>query len=119
MTRAVYEGVALSIKDCLKNQDPERIFLAGGGARSLFWAKIISNCTKLPVFISTETELCARGSALMAGIAGGIYANIDHAINHINKPRRIDPEPDQVAIYDELFNKYVQIQKKMMSVWNS
>ena len=119
MTRAVYEGVALSIKDCLKNQDPERIFLAGGGARSLFWAKIISNCTNLPVFISTETELCARGSALMAGIAGEIYVDIDHAINHINKPRRIDPEPDQVAIYDELFNKYVQIQKKMMSVWNS
>ncbi len=55
----------------------------------------------------------------MAGIAGEIYVDIDHAINHINKPRRIDPEPDQVSIYDELFNKYVQIQKKMMSVWNS
>ena len=55
----------------------------------------------------------------MAGIAGEIYADIDHAINYINKPRRINPEPDQVAIYDELFNRYVQIQKKMMSVWDS
>ena len=80
MTRAVYEGVALSIKDCLKDSKPERLFLAGGGARSPFWAKIIANCTGLPILISDEVELCARGSALMAGTAAGLYKNLEHAL---------------------------------------
>jgi sugar (pentulose or hexulose) kinase len=119
MTRAVYEGVALSIKDCLKDHKPKRLFLAGGGARSPFWSKIIADCTGLPIFISDEVELCARGSALMAGTAASLYKDLEHAITHISKPERIDPDPDQVIIYDELFKKYTQTRKAMMPLWNS
>ena len=119
MTRAVYEGVALSIKDCLKDHKPERLFLAGGGARSPFWAEIIANCIGLPILISNEEELCARGSALMAGTAAGIYRDLEHAISQISKPDLIDPDPDQMIIYDELYLKYAQIIKAMMPLWNS
>ena len=119
MTRAVYEGVAFSIKDCLRHQKPERLFLAGGGARSSFWAHLIANCTGLPIFLSTETELCARGSALMAGTAAGIYKNLEHAVDHLSEPQRIDPDPDQVSIYEDLFKQYRQIQKAMMPIWTS
>ena len=119
MTRAVYEGVALSIKGCLKDHKPERLFLAGGGSRSPFWAEIIANCTGLPILISDQVELCARGSALMAGTAAGLYDDLEHAITHIKKPDQIDPDPEQVIIYDQLFKKYNQIRKAMMPVWNS
>ncbi len=119
MTRAVYEGVALSIKDCLTGHKPTRIFLAGGGARSSFWAEIIANCTGLPILISDEVELCARGSALMAGIAAGLYTDFDHALEHIKKPERIDPDPDQMIVYDELFKKYTRTREAMMPIWNS
>ncbi len=119
MTRAVYEGVAFSIKDCLKGQNPKRLFLAGGGARSPFWRNLIANCTGLPIFISKEVEMCARGSALMAGTAVGIFPDIETAINSMVAPTRIDPVADQVAIYNEIFKKYDHIKNQMIPVWNS
>ena len=119
MTRAVYEGVAFSIKDCLQGHGPERLFLAGGGARGPFWVQIIANCTGLPILISSEEELCARGSALMAGAAAGQYKDLEHAISHLNKPERIEPDPAQIIIYDELFEKYSQLKRTMMPIWNS
>lgn len=118
MTRAVYEGIALSVRDCLEGQKPKRLFLAGGGSRSIFWAQIIANCTNLPIFISDETELCARGSALMAAVAAGTYSNLEQALKNVSKPRLIEPDARQVIIYNDIYKKYKKITEAMLPIWN-
>ncbi len=124
MTRAVYEGVGFSVRDCLtacysgQQQAPKRLFLAGGGARSQFWAQTIANCTGLPVFLSDQEEACARGSALMAGVAAGLFTDLEQALAQGSEPKRLDPDPDLVIFYDGLYLKYKKIRDAMIPIWN-
>jgi sugar (pentulose or hexulose) kinase len=82
MLRAVYEGVALSILDCLK-QIPlaiSEIMLCGGGAKSDLWCQIISDATGKVVNRHSGDEKGALGAAMVAGVGVGIYNTLEQAI---------------------------------------
>ena len=77
--RAVYEGIAFSIRDLL---DAARalglsfgsIRLMGGGAKSACWRQIIADVTGLTVE-RTEIGDASFGAALVAGIGVGLFAS--------------------------------------------
>ena len=79
LLRAVYEGVALSIRDCLAAMGPaepaESVVLSGGGARSAFWSQMIADCLGAEVRVPEGREFGAKGAALLAGVALGWYAS--------------------------------------------
>jgi len=82
--RAVFEGVAFSLKDLLEllakqaNTDLP-IVLAGGGGRSAFWAQMIADCLCKPIIVPEAIEFGARGAAMLAATAAGKFASIAQA----------------------------------------
>jgi xylulokinase len=77
LTRAVMEGVSLALFDAwsvlndLVATTPERIVLAGGGARSHFWRQMLADIFGLPIRPVQATEQSAYGAALLAASALG------------------------------------------------
>ncbi|MCO5071044.1 MAG: carbohydrate kinase [Rhizobiaceae bacterium] len=81
MMRAVYEGVILAVRDLLQHlPDVEgEILLTGGGANSLIWTQMLADATGKPVAIPAGSEFGARGAALLAATAVGVFSSIREA----------------------------------------
>jgi xylulokinase len=113
--RALYEGIAFSIRDILAaaqalGQNYEKIRLMGGGARSKIWRKIIADVTGLTVE-RTESADASFAAALLAGVGVGVFATPEEAVSRC--VRLLDtcpPNADQHAFYSKLFSIYKDAQ---------
>lgn len=121
LVHAVYEGITLSIKDCLQGADRNsKIFIAGGGAKSSIWAQMISDVTGMEVVVSAGNEFGAKGVAMMVGLAVGEYESYTDAARRTCKSERIyRPRPDQNAIYEDIYTLYKGIRIACESLWTA
>lgn len=119
MIRAVYEGISLSIRDCLSSVDRSgTIYLAGGGAKSAVWAQMIADVLGMRVVVSKGKEFGAKGIALIAGVATGLYADYDEAVQKACHFERVFfPDAINVKKYELLYNLYKEIRLDYMQLW--
>jgi xylulokinase len=108
LSRAVMEGAAFSLLDAFSvlqelGGSPERIVLAGGGARSGTWTEIVASVFDLPVDPLEESEGSAMGAAIVAGASLGWFDLAEGAARSARIGPRIVPNPAAVEIYRELF----------------
>lgn len=119
--RAVYEGIAFSIRDLLGAAQElglcfSGIRLMGGGAKSACWRQIIADVTGL-VIERTEEGDASFGSALVAGIGVGLFATPEDAEAHcIRLQDTTKPNPEATAFYDRLFGLYKEAQAALAGV---
>ena len=120
LIRAVYEGISLSIRDCLQHVDKSgTIYLAGGGAKSPVWAQMIADVTGMKVMIPAGEELGAKGVALMAGVSQGLYRDYDDAAGKACTFRHIYlPDPPNVEKYDLLYELYRKVRIHNQEIWD-
>ena len=76
LVRAVMEGVAFSLYEAYlvlleASIQPERIIIAGGGARSRLWQQMVADVFGLPVMRLRVNEQSALGVAILAGAGCG------------------------------------------------
>ncbi len=113
--RALYEGIAYSIRDILTaaralGQTYGAIRLMGGGARSATWRQIIADVTGLTVEVMENGD-ASFGAALLAGIGTGAFATPTEAINKCVRPSsRHEPDPANHETYRNLFEIYKSAQ---------
>jgi xylulokinase len=112
--RAVLEGVAFDLKDSLEvilkmDIRPHTVILSGGGAKSHLWSQILADVFDLPLHLSASEEQACFGTALLAGIGVGEYADYWKAAELVPKPSRmIEPESDTASRYGEIYNSREQ-----------
>lgn len=121
LIRAVYEGVSMSIKDCLQGvKVGSRIYLAGGGAKSPVWAQMISDVTGMEVAVSAGHEFGAKGAAIMLGIATGEYADYTDAVQNMCEIEKIyQPYVENTKIYEKLYALYQSIRIALDDIWTA
>ncbi|WP_339775400.1 FGGY-family carbohydrate kinase [Caldilinea sp.] len=122
LLRAVYEGVALSIRDgfAVMPQEAREIRLAGGGAKSAFWSQIIADCTGKSVLVPSGTEFGAKGAALLAGVGLGWWPSIQDAVQGtVTIVRRFEPNPEASAVYDRMYAVYQMLQRDLRPAWRA
>ncbi len=121
MLRAVYEGVALSMKDCYKCF-PEKasvVRLAGGGTNSEQWVQMFADNINIPIETTCGTEIGARGVALMAAVSSGYFDSIQEGIKAMVKiKRKFEPDEKYAAIYEKNYSLYKKIYSSMWDVWD-
>ncbi|GAK58708.1 putative erythritol kinase protein [Candidatus Vecturithrix granuli] len=119
LLRAVYEGVALAIRDCYDAIGmPEEIHLVGGGAQSEFWCQIIADCTGSRIVIPNGSEFGAKGAALLAAVGLHWFDNIAEAARAtISIGRTYQPYPDVKAVYDAVYATYCQLRTDLRRSW--
>ena len=118
LIRAVYEGLSFSIRDCLPEHPEGTMFLAGGGAKSPVWAQMIADVTGMKVMTAEGSETGAKGAAIMAGKAAGIYADYPEAVRKTCRFSAVyEPRQTRTAQYDILFDLYRRIRQSHTQVW--
>ncbi len=121
MIRAVYEGVAFSTLDCFKHMpiEPYVVFLSGGGSSSSFWSQIVCDALGKPVVILEGSEYGAKGSALNASVAAGLFADYQEAVSAAIKEKRShEPDLGNTRRYDEFYELYKMIYLSQMQAWD-
>lgn len=122
-TRAVLEGVAFSLKDCLSVLDEsdvvmKRTRILGGGAKSSLWSQIISDVTGLTLE-KVEVDDSSFGSAMLAGVACGGFESLEDATYRCIKVKNIFyPNPDNHKLYEKQFKKYKMIHDVLAEVYH-
>ncbi len=123
-TRAVLEGVAMSMLDCkealdaLKIPHREEAVIIGGGGKSPLWRQMVSDALGIKL---TEMQYVdsSFGSAMLAGIACGIFASAKSALeicNHVVSETL--PNPENTKEYRKVFQKYKAIQQALEPIYN-
>ena len=110
--RAVLEGVAFDLRDCLEvmrgmGVRPRTAVISGGGARSPLWTQILAEVFNLPLAVSGVDEQACFGAALLAGIGAGVYRDYEAAAKVAPRPdRTVEPDRGNVDRYEELYREW-------------
>ncbi len=123
-TRAVLEGVAMSMLDCKTTLDKMEIAhndaaaIIGGGGKSPLWRQMVSDALGLKLVEMRYTD-SSFGSAMLAGIAAGIFKDCEDALNRCNSVvSETLPNPENTKAYAKLFETYKQVQKALEPIYN-
>jgi len=122
--RAVMEGVCMSMKDCMLTLDDIGIkhnvkaVAIGGGAKSEIWRQMLADSLGITL-ITKEHSDSSFGSAMLAGIALGVWETPEDALNVCNKTiLETVPIKENTKKYQKLFEKYKKIQKALEPIYN-
>ncbi len=122
LTRAVMEGITHSLKDCLDlmaelGVTAGEIRVTGGGAHSRFWRQMQADMFGHPVHRTENEEGPAFGAALLAGVAGKVFADVIEASSVIRLGPEVEvPDPDRHHLYERYHTAYVDAYRAMAPV---
>jgi xylulokinase len=112
LIRAVLEGVAFGLRDCLDLIAglgvPAPVGrVSGGGARSDLWLAIVASVLELPLERVAVAEGAAYGAALLGGVAGGVFADPQQAAaTTVQTGVTVEPVAEWVAPYREARERF-------------
>jgi xylulokinase len=112
LVRSVMEGVAFGLRDSLDlvaglGARPEVGRVSGGGARSELWLRIIASVLGIALERVAVEEGAAYGAALLGGIAGGVFADVQEAVASCVHPRGlVEPDPEWTDVYASGLDRY-------------
>jgi L-ribulokinase len=115
--RALLEAIAFGSRRIMDNFTEHGIALdeivaCGGIAdKSRLTMQLLADTSGRPVHVPAATEIPARGAALFAAVAAGVYADIDAAIiaTRPGHARSFTPDPAATAVYDRVYGVYREL----------
>ncbi|MBO7519402.1 MAG: xylulokinase, partial [Clostridia bacterium] len=124
-TRALLEGVAFSMLDCKKYLDSlglpynTTVTAIGGGTKGELWRQILADALGLTM-ITTVSSDSSLGSAMLAGIAVGVFSSAQDAVNKCVKQKGITyPNPENILKYQKIFTEYKKIQEALAPIYDA
>jgi xylulokinase len=121
--RAIMEAVACDIElnlDFLKTRgfSFNEIRFLGGASRSVLWAEIIADITRLPVITMKETETASLGAAILAGTGVGIFSSVESACTiAVSTDRTFIPDSKRSDEYRKVVSGYRKLNTLLDSYW--
>lgn len=87
------------------------IALGGVAKKSGFVMQIVTDVLDMPVAVVRSEQTCALGSAMAASVVAGVHENFNEAQKAMGSgfEKEYSPRPEYVAIYKELYKKYLEL----------
>jgi xylulokinase len=120
--RALLEGVAFSLRDCLTviqslNIEMKEVRIIGGGAQSPLWRQIVADVLGLEVSKSVIDD-SSFGAAMLAGVAVGVFSGFEKAVEQcVELQEIVKPNFDNHQRYEKLFAIYKDIHNGLAPVY--
>jgi xylulokinase len=120
LVRAIMEGISFELKRVLEIVERtglavEQIRSVGGGASSPIWNQIRADVYDKPVVQFAANEGGLLGSAILAGLATGVWPDASSAVTVMS---RIDtvicPNPANRERYDRLFTLFKDLHDRLL-----
>jgi xylulokinase len=112
LTRAIMEGVVLSLRDSLElmrgmGLRVDDVRATGGGARSELWVQMQADNFESPIGRMEVDEGPAYGACLLAGVAAGGYDSVEEAVSVVRmRGERVQPDGQRARFYSRLHQLY-------------
>src|SRR6185369_12958360 len=85
----------------------DQVRLSGGGAKSSLWRQILADVLGAELVTVNTTEGAAYGAALLAGVAAGVWPDVDAACAQtVSVGDRISPDARSVDTYKAVYEHY-------------
>ena len=111
--RAVIEGLNFQFQHILATMERslgtrfERIVASGGATRNDFWLQNKADIAGMDVEVSAVQDTSPLGAAMLAGVALGVWATLDEAVERVKGPTRVfHPDAPRHARYKPLTAVY-------------
>lgn len=121
LARAVLEGLAHVIRDCLRAAPhrPTELALCGGGAASALWCQLIADVTGLPAVSSRDSQVGAKGALLCALTTLGAFPDLSAAASALVRTgRRYEPSPGLTAFHDAEHAEFLATRELAATRWS-
>jgi len=127
--RAAMEGATFGLRYGLNvirrnGIEPKEIRLAGGGAKSGLWRQMVADIFDCEVVCLQQEEAGATGAAMQAlwcvSTANGNDISIEEISRRfvrINEASRCQPQIENVALYNVLYKKYLELNETLKVVY--
>ena len=122
-TRAVLEGVALSLLDSKRYLDglgiPHKAVgtLIGGGTKGTLWRQIAADVLGMELNITGNGD-SSLGSAMLAGVAVGAFADAAEAVKKcVQITGHIAPDEENTTRYAAIFAEYKRIHDALAPIY--
>ncbi len=115
MSKAVMEGVAFALRDCLEVAKSNGVkvdmaTICGGGAKSKAWRKIVANVLNVELQTLKTEQGPAYGAAILAMVGCNEYVDIQSAIKTLVKTEgKIQPDKENAESYDKKYLIFKQL----------
>ncbi|MCP1110413.1 FGGY-family carbohydrate kinase [Ohessyouella blattaphilus] len=112
MLRAVYEGVVFSSAHHVYNlkrpiESYTKARLSGGVSNSEVWSQMMSDVLQISIETLAGDEPGAKGAAMGAGVACGVFASLEEAVEKmVNIGKTYYPRKEYADIYARKFKRY-------------
>jgi xylulokinase len=110
--RAMMEGVVYEMMLNMEHLEaagirPKRLRATGGGASSKVWMQMKADMLNLPITSLGSAEAGAAGCAMMAGIASGVFKDLEEASKAlITEKATYYPRKEQYEAYHKHYERY-------------
>ncbi|NLJ70889.1 MAG: xylulokinase [Clostridiaceae bacterium] len=118
LIRAVLEGVAFSLNDCLSvlrelDVDAETMMLTGGGAASPLWQKIIADVFNCKMQTCKSNQGPSLGAAILAGVGSGVFKDLQDGCRKVVEVKRsVEPSENEYKAFYEIYKSVYQSLKE-------
>ncbi len=123
-TRAVLEGVSMSIKDCMNALEDigipheDTAAIIGGGGKSPLWRQITADVTGMTL-VEKKYADSSFGSAMLAGVEAGFWKDAKTAVETCNETVSITtPNAENYEIYKSVFKKYKKVHDALVDIYH-
>jgi len=120
LARAVLEGLAHVIRDCLDAAPgrPVELGLCGGGAASSLWCQLIADITGVPAVSTQDTQVGAKGAQVFALTALGDYPDLAAAAaTLVRSGARYEPDESTRDLYDKAHDEFLLTRALASTRW--
>ncbi|WP_284744905.1 FGGY family carbohydrate kinase [Amycolatopsis sp. RTGN1] len=121
LARAVLEGLAHVIRDCLDAAPgrPVELGLCGGGAASPLWCRLIADITGVPAVSTEDSQVGAKGAQVFALTALGDYPDLAAAASALVRPAaRYEPDTATRDLYEDAHAEFLQTRALAATRWD-
>lgn len=111
LLRAVMEGVAYSLRDCMEvlnemQVDVSDMATCGGGGSSSIWRQMLADLFDCPVKTMCSQEGPALGAAILAGVGVGLFPDVPSACQSLIKS---NPSQTPIKEHVKAYQPYYQV----------
>ena len=124
LLRGIYDGIAFNhrhhIDGLLAGFDVDQVLVVGGVTRSGIWPQLFADTINREITIPDVSEGGALGTAMVAAVGAGAYADLDEAAAAMgSQTRTVAPQTEGVARQEERYQAYRSLLADQQAWWRS
>lgn len=117
--RSVYEGVALSLAECIDVLEVDRpLVVSGGGFRSDFLCQLLADISNLTVIRQDAPEAGARGAAVLGLVSCGRFESLEDAAKALGAATEtFTPDAKAHEKYKTVMELFLEVRGTVQPMW--